>query len=195
MANDEFDHDYCENHEDGNHRFDMLRYADDHPEEMRELQAFVPLTPANPAAPKPKCRRHEWVRNDQWDGGPTPTTITQCVRCNAIKNPALSKQNKNNKDRGLAIQRRVLALMGLDSIPGNGPTDGRSRGENPLFLAEVKSGMRFNGVDYADMAKLPAQAGQVRLLVKVETPGTGHKARATVTMPLEDWLSLHGPTR
>jgi len=161
---------------------------------MTDLPFDYEPTPPNPAAPKPKCRKHDWVRNDQWNGGLSAPPIIQCVRCNAIKNPVLSKQNKNNKDRGLAIQRRVLTRMGLDSIPGNGPTDGRSRGENGLFLAEVKSGQRFSEADYGDMVKLPAKAGQVRLLVKVETPGPGRKARATVTMPIEDWLSLHGPT-
>lgn len=157
-----------------------------------EARLFVPLTPPNPAAPPPrKCRRHSWVRHTfQPEGG---GIVDICSNCEAVKNPVLSKKNKNNKDRGLAIQRKVLALMGLDSIPGNGPTDGRSRGENGLFLAEVKSGGRFSETDYNDMVKMPAKAGQTRLLVKVETPGPGRKARATVTMPLPDWLQLHGP--
>lgn len=171
---------------------------------------FVPLTPPNPAAPKPKCRRHSRLPvHFVYDAGrqlwhveqihPAPTVVpcepgVICTTCWKRLDPLASQRGKRNKDRGLTIQRRVLTRMGLDSIPGNGPTDGRSRGENGLFLAEVKSGGRFSETDYNDMAKLPARAGQVRLLVKVETPGSGRRARATVTMPLEDWLALHGPT-
>ena len=176
---------------------------------MSDLPFDYEPTPANPAAPKPKCRRHTRELIHVGSTEPDPlwapciapcslclsgdAPIIGCDRCGHVKNPALSRRGRLNKNRGLGIQRKVLASMGLDSIPGNGPTDGRSRGENPLFLAEVKSGGRFSEMDYLDMAKLPAKAGQARLLVKVETPGPGRKARATVTMPLEDFLSLHGP--
>lgn len=154
---------------------------------MSELPFDYPDAAApNPAAPKPKCRRHSW-----W---PSPTSGGWlCTRCGKHKDEAASRRGRLNKNRGLSIQRNVLAKMGLESIPGNGPTDGRSRGENALFLAEVKSGGRFSETDYRDLAKLPAAAAQARLLVKVETPGPGRKARATVTLPLEDWLALHGP--
>ena len=173
---------------------DPCLLADDDPIHFADLPFDYPPTPANPAAPKPKCRRHRWrVATFSEDSGATWREETFCERCNLVKNPILSRRGRLNKNRGLGIQRKVLAQMGLDSIPGNGPTDGRSRGENPLFLAEVKSGGRFSEQDYADMAKLPAKAGQARLLVKVETPGPGRKARATVTMPLEDFLGLHGP--
>ena len=186
----------------------MARLMNDHDEDridatlaafgLDEPDLFVPLTPANPAAPKPKCRRHDWMKMRDSERGfedpPRAVEWTECLRCGAIRDAVRQKRGRNNKYRGLSIQRRVLDRMGLDSIPGNGPTDGRSRGESALFLAEVKSGGRFSETDYGDMVKLPAQAGQVRLLVKVETPGPGRKARATVTMPLEDWLSLHGPS-
>jgi hypothetical protein len=104
--------------------------------------------------------------------------------------PDPSKRGKNNRLRGLAIQRSVLKSMGLEHIPGNGQVDGRSIGDNALHTAEVKSGGRFNETDWSDIMKLPNDKGQARWLVKVETPGPGKRRRVTVTTVLQDWQGL-----
>lgn len=81
--------------------------------------------------------------------------------------------------------------MGLENVPYNAQNlDGRSVGENPLHVAEVKSGKRFSETRYRNIVNIPATAGQARWLVEVETPGPGHKARALVTTTLEDWRAL-----
>ena len=102
-----------------------------------------------------------------------------------------ARMGRNNRKRGLTIQRNVLRSMGLENIPYNAPNlDGRSVGENPLHVAEVKSGKRFSETRYLNIVNIPTTAGQVRWLVEVETPGPGHKARALVTTTLQDWQSL-----
>ena len=102
-----------------------------------------------------------------------------------------AKRGRNNRKRGLSIQRQVLALMDLENIPYNKPHhDGRSRGENGLHVAEVKSGLQFSGKRYELITAIPTRAGQARWLVEVETPGPGHKTRVLVTTVLEDWQDL-----
>ena len=111
-------------------------------------------------------------------------------RCGAVRDEATARRNRNNRGRGLAIQRNVLREMGLEHIAGNKPNhDGRSS----AHVAEVKSGARFSETRWDNVTRIPADAGQARWLVEVETPGGGRKARALVTTTLEDWLRLFGP--
>ena len=122
---------------------------------------------------------------------------TRCDHCGAWtgkrheRTCPLAKRGRNNRKRGLDIQRAVLAAMDLENIPYNKPGhDGRSRGENGLHVAEVKSGKQFSGTRYDLIMAVPTTAGQARWLVEVETPGPGHKARVLVTTVLEDWQGL-----
>jgi hypothetical protein len=147
---------------------------------------FDPLTRPNlGAAPARRCP-HPRPQRMPLDGGGW-----RCLRCKHEADPVVVRRNRANNGRGLAIQRKVLAAMDLEHIPGNKENhDGRSRGENGLHVAEVKSGLRFSAADWQNVVALPAKAGQARWLVKVETPGKGRKARVTVTTTLEDWQAL-----
>jgi hypothetical protein len=172
--------------------------------DLSDLDFTYPDSPAPNvgAAPRRKCPhpRKDRVRVPEWsaDVPESERAIrnisrlqTRCGRCGHAFDPATQRRGRNNKSRGLALQRKVLAAMDLEHIPGNKENhDGRSRGENGLHVAEVKSGLRFNAADYANVVALPAKAGQARWLVKVETPGPGRKARVTVTTTLEDWQGL-----
>lgn len=139
---------------------------------------------------KERPHRHKWHQGYDVGDGPV-RAVTACITCNAIKDPAKSRQGRNNRSRGLAIQRKVLAAMDLENIPYNKPGhDGRSRGENGLHVAEVKSGAQFSGRRYELITAIPAKGGQARWLVEVETPGPGKKARVLVTTVIEDWQGL-----
>ncbi len=143
--------------------------------------------PANLGAPEPRrCTRHRWGTVTLEPG----QAIVACLRCARPKDEAKSRAGKNSRSRGLGIQRATLRRMGLRHIPGSQLLDG----DNDAFTAEVKSGGRFNGADYHEITKQRAVCGtRMPLLVKVETPGGGRKARGTVTVDLSDWIAHYGP--
>lgn len=144
----------------------------------------------NPAAPEAatsaatglRCGRHRWLLRFNGDD--------VCARCGRIKDPVTSRKGRNNRGRGLSIQRAVLARMGLRHIPGSQLIDG----DNDGFTAEVKSGARFSGADWHEIAKQRQVCGtRMPMLVKVETPGPGHRARGLVVVDLDDWIRWYGP--
>ncbi len=144
-------------------------------------------TPANlGAAPARGCTRHRWGTVTLEPG----QAIVACLRCDRPKDEAKSRAGKNSRSRGLGIQRATLRRMGLRHIPGSQLLDG----ENEAFTCEVKSGGRFNAADYHEITKQRAVSGtRMPLLVKVETPGGGRRARGTVTVDLDDWIQWYGP--
>jgi hypothetical protein len=161
-----------------------------------DLDAMPFTTPTDPnlGAPEPrKCRRHVWMLDPSSVEAGVPTTW-YCSRpgCGVVQDKAKSRAGKNNRGRGLSIQRDTLRRMGLRHIPGSQLLDG----DNEAFTAEVKSGLRFSQADWHELAKQSAVSGtRMRLLVKVETPGGGRKARGTVTVDLDDWIAWYGPAR
>ncbi len=143
--------------------------------------------PANLGAPEPlRCARHRWGTVTLEPG----QAIVACLRCARPKDEAKSRAGRNSRGRGLSIQRATLRRMGLRHIPGSQLLDG----DNDAFTAEVKSGGRFNGADYHEITKQRAVSGtRMPLLIKVETPGGGRRARGTVTVDLDDWIANYGP--
>ena len=132
----------------------------------------------------------------RWDVPPSPAMREDDdwrmgCRCGTRQDPAATRKGRNNRSRGLSIQRKVLGQMDLENIPYNKPGhDGRSRGENGLHVAEVKSGAQFSGKRHDLITAIPAKGGQARWLVEVETPGPGRTARVLVTTVLSDWQDL-----
>jgi hypothetical protein len=143
---------------------------------------FVPLTPPNPAAPKPKCRRHVWLSNGL-------DTFTFCRSCGRTRNPDASRRGKNNRQRGNAIEREIGKTLGMKRVGQYGGKDDLS---NALFSAQVKSGGAFSERQWAWLKAVPVVAGQTQLLVVADTPGPGKKRRAVVILDLDDWRELHG---
>jgi hypothetical protein len=173
---------------------------------VNDLDSLPFTTPTDPnlGAPEPrKCRRHQWAMLSAKDAAlgwhllageiaPGEFAYLGCATCGRPKDAARSRAGKNNRGRGLSIQRDTLRRMGLRHIPGSQLLDG----DNDAFTAEVKSGLRFSQADWHELAKQTAVAGtRMRLLVKVETPGGGRKARGTVTVDLDEWIAWYGPAR
>ena len=142
---------------------------------------FTPLTPPNPAAPKPKCRVHRW----------TDATIpASCARCGRARDDVVVRRGRTNRSRGNAIERAIGKALGLDRVGQyGGPDDLRG----PMFAVQVKSGGSFPERFWSWLRRIPAQAGQTPLLVVTDAPGPGHRRRAVVVLSLDSWLELHGP--
>jgi excisionase family DNA binding protein len=75
------------------------------------------------AAPRRKCRRHEWVTHREAEVGPWQT-YTQCRRCQKRQDAAVSRRGRNNRNRGNSIEREVAAKLGLRRV-GHEPLRGR----------------------------------------------------------------------
>ena len=149
---------------------------------------FVPLTPANPAAPKPKCRRHGPYK-ERLDLGHLGDSAFECLRCGNVTYEAQMKMGRRNRQRGNSIERELGKKLGMARTGQFGGKDDLS---NALFKAQVKSGGYFSERQWAWLKTVPVQAGQTALLVIADTPGPGKRRRAMVMLDLEDWRELHG---
>lgn len=118
---------------------------------------------------------------------------TQCVRCGKVRDPAASRRARRNRSRGLAIQRKRNAGLGISNIAGNAPShDGGTADE--LFVSESKSGVSFSERYWRWLSAIPRRSSQVPILIVTDTPGPGHRARSIVVVAYDDWRDLHGGT-
>ncbi len=149
-----------------------------------EALLFTPLTPANPAAPKPKCRRHRWGAplNDQGAN-------LSCLNCGREYDADRSRRGNRNRQRGNAIERELGKKLGMKRVGQYGGKDDLS---NALFAAQVKSGRIFSESQWSWLKAVPVVAGQTQLLIVADAPGPGKKRRALVILDLDDWRELHG---
>lgn len=157
---------------------------------------FTPTTPPNLGAPKPRCRRHDWRHGetlDPWEAVMVP--VVTCFRCGAVRDEARAARGRRNRARGLRIQRDRNRALGVTNIAGNAPNhDGGTHRD--MFVTESKSGSgAFSERYWRWLRGIPAEAGQVRLLVVTEAPGPGRRARSYVVVDFDDWRDLHGDGR
>lgn len=149
---------------------------------------FTPLTPSNPASPKPKCRRHRWGPAKGMAGH---YSDWECERCGALQHPDAIRRGRNNRQRGNAIEREVGKRLGMRRVGQYGGPDDLS---NDLFAAQVKSGGYFSERQWGWLKAVPVKAGQTPLLIIVDTPGPGIRRRGMVILDLDSWRELHGET-
>jgi hypothetical protein len=64
-----------------------------------DLPFGEPLTAANPAAAKPKCRTHVWLNGT-------------CIRCLHVRDEVKARRGKNNRSRGNAAELDVARTLG-----------------------------------------------------------------------------------
>jgi hypothetical protein len=106
------------------------------------------------------------------------------------------RRNRNNRSRGNSIERQVCADLGVTPRGRFGdPVDGGS--DVDPYLVQVKTGGYFKPRQQAIIDAMDGQRrGRPAILVTVETPGPGHRARRLVTMTYEDfrWLVDRNPT-
>lgn len=82
-----------------------------------------PPTPVDDMAieRKPKVCRHEWIVNRHWNGGPTSEPpITQCVRCNKVRDDVAARRGKSARRLGGDQERRIEKVYGPTKIGQRG---------------------------------------------------------------------------
>jgi hypothetical protein len=137
---------------------------------------------------KPKvCRRHQW---DGWVMGDDGVDRRiACIRCGKVKDQTASRRSRNNKNRGLAIQRKRIEGLGGTNLAGNNEN---LDGIGLAFAYESKSGGSFSERYWRWLSGIPVKGDQTAVLIVTETPGPGRKARSYVVVEYDDWRDLHG---
>ena len=81
---------------------------------MTDLDALPFLYPSEPTVnvtTRRKCRRHEW----RWEGsaiGAPGLVVERCSHCERLRNPAVSRTNRNNRKRGNRTSHDLAAYLG-----------------------------------------------------------------------------------
>ena len=137
----------------------------------------------------PRCR-HQWVRNDDWDGsfGRAPYPIWQCVACNAVKSEEASRRGRNNRARGNAEELTVARTVGGRKVgPLGQPWDVEMEGYAKLQVKKLATppSLRFIATELARIGSGAEMAG----FVWVE-PGRG--GEKLIVFRLADFAERHG---
>lgn len=144
---------------------------------------FAPLTPPNPAAPKPRpCPHPRRYRRELEDG------ITACLRCGADISAEASRKGRNARKRGGAAELAVARTVG-----------GRKMG--PLGLpwdVEIPGYARLQVRKYATPESLRKIAAELaRIGSGAEMPGyvwiePGRGGERLIVFRLSDYSERHG---
>jgi len=162
-----------------------------------DLPFGEPLTPANPAAPKPRvCRRHDWTRYGTLELGPSGLSLSdlgssRCARCGKVKDETVSRRSRNNRKRGNAEELTVARKLG-----------GRKMG--PLGLpwdVELPGYARLQVRKYATPQGLRTIADEIRRIgyAAPEMPGyvwvePGRGGARLIVFDLDQYATRHGFT-
>lgn len=133
-----------------------------------------------------KCRHPRDRRYPTADGW-------ECRGCGHSVSRLAVRKGKNARKRGLSLQREAARDLGLSNLQGNGAADAHSETMfgNAAFVAQMKSGGLFPGWMVRELDYLPRGQGRTPILVVIETPGPGRKARRLVVMDFADFRDLH----
>ena len=150
-------------------------------------------TPATVNVTRKRCRRHVWgpaAFLPQY-GHDSPHHLDHaCQRCGKLYDPAVTRRARNNKSRGLAIQRKRIEGLGGTNLAGNNEN---LDGIGLAFRYESKSGpSAFSERAWKWLMGIPVVGDQTRVLIVTETPGPGRRARSYVVVEYDEWRALHG---
>ena len=141
----------------------------------------------NGAKGKPRCRRHSWGVVI----APDLSTLSQCLRCDTVRNPAASRRGRTSLRAGKDAERAIAKSYGGTRTGQYGGPDDVTVGD--LFVIQSKAGASFPGWMWDELAKLPRAGGRIPTLIVSDRPGPGHRTRRLVVRTIEDDLDLHGP--
>lgn len=148
--------------------------------------------PGYPVTPR-RCRRHQWgCVTYTTDDGYRPT----CIRCGKVRDEAAAVRGRRARIRGKSIERAEMRRAGRHTGNAGGADDGLS--EDGLFAFQSKSRVtaRFPSWQADELDKLrAARSGKTPVLVVIEAPGPGRRARKLAILEWSDWLALHGGDR
>jgi hypothetical protein len=159
------------------------------PERIEDVEWGDPPEPRVETAKPRKCK------HPRADRSRTPEGLTVCLRCTHVFNPDVVKRNRNNRKRGNSIERTICNDLGVTPRGRFGdPVDGGS--DVDPYLVQVKTGGFYSALQQRIIDAMDGQRrGRPAILVTVETPGPGHRARRLVTMTYEDFRWLVDPNR
>jgi len=166
--------------------------------ELNDLEWSTPLDdPTRPERPVRTCRRHKWDAtievpefDDEGFASGGFTSLWGCSRCGRIKDEAVSRRGRTNRQRGNAQEREWCKRLGLTRVGHHG---GIEDGRNEMFVGQSKSLAtgRFPRWMSDELDKLPRDQARIPILGVLETPGIGHKPRRLVVLDEADWIALH----
>lgn len=160
---------------------------------LDELDLFQPVDDPTRNTSTKKCRRHDWTPDYfVTDFGDMPASTMTCARCGAVHDPARSRRSRNNKNRGLAIQRKRIEGLGGTNLAGNNEN---LDGIGLAFAYESKSGGSFSERVWRWLVGIPTKGDQTGVLIVTETPGPGRRARSYVVVEYDEWKALHGESK
>ena len=139
----------------------------------------------------PKCFRHSWFQDD--DMAPDSRVISyvyRCRVCGAVRDEAVRRRNRGNKQRGGAFERTVAKQLGGRRTGPLGGRDDVMVGE--MFSVQTKKTINFSvrqaRIYLDDLSRtFPTRTA---LVVHAEP---GRDRDAVVVLRMSDWLGLHGP--
>lgn len=139
-----------------------------------------------------KCFRHQWLTMRDSERGfrypPEPIEWSECQRCGKVRNEAVAKRNKRNRQRGGAFERTVAKKLGGRKTGPLGGRDDVMVGE--LFAIQTKRAQRFA------LTEARVYLADLRRTYPTRTPLVVHalpgERGGVVILDLESWISLHG---
>lgn len=145
--------------------------------------------PSRPVRPPRKCWKHDWEQ-DYFvvDGGTVSANTMTCVRCGRVRDEAIAKRNKRNRQRGGAFERTVAKQLGGRKT---GPLGGRDDVMvGGLFAIQTKRAQRFA------LTEARTYLDDLRRTYPTRTPLVVHalpgERGGVVILTFADWLLLHG---
>jgi hypothetical protein len=141
-----------------------------------------PLTPATPNVSTRKCRRHQWISSidqPEW----------HCKHCPAVRDEAVVRRNRNNRQRGSTFERSVAKQLGGRRTGPLGGRDDVMVGQFAAIQTKKDGSLSLNGARayLDDLARTYPE--RVPLVVHARP---GPKPDPVVILPLSWWRELHG---
>lgn len=164
---------------------------EDNPD-MTDLPFSQPEPDASrPERPARKCYRHDWrpLDTSAFPFGPWPAGArAMCVRCGKVRDEAIARRNKRNRQRGGSFERTVAKALGGRKTGPLGGRDDVMVGE--LFSVQTKRAQRFG------LTEARTYLDDLRRTYPTRTPLVVHalpgERGGVVILTFADWRSLHG---
>jgi hypothetical protein len=153
---------------------------------LDDLPFYYPPTDANPGAPKPRCRRHQW-QSQLLIAGAIGSGL-QCLRCGRVQDPTVARRGKNNRSRGNKEELTVARTVGGRKVgPLGHPWDVEMPGYARLQVRKYATpqGLRAIARELARIGSGAEMAGYVWV-----EPGRG--GEALIVFRLKDFAERHG---
>jgi hypothetical protein len=158
-----------------------------------DLEWMTPVDdPTRPERPARKCYRHQWRTLPELPLGHIPDEepewFTSCVRCGKVRDEAVVKRNRRNRQRGSSFERTVAKALGGRRTGPLGGRDDVMVGE--MFSIQTKRAQRFS------LTEARTYLDDLRRTYPTRTPIVVHalpgERGGVVILSLADWSLLHG---